>query len=309
MTPLLSICIPTYNRVDFLRQVLDSIVSQDEFTQTDQIQIVISDNCSTDTTPELVKQYIAQYGSKIKYSKTEKNIGFDNFERVMANGDGKFLKLHNDYLLLKPNALSVMLYYIEKYCSEKPILFFRNIPHVPQAVHCETLDDFMKEISFFNTWIACFGMWKTTHDSQTDWFRANKSSLPQTDILCRMLAGGTSALIIYDEIFTLLPVAQKGGYNIAEVFGYNYLQILKKFVEKGALSKSVYRREKKEILLKHINPFYFDIKKEYAFYQTGYFKWLWNDYKYCPYFYIGYLKWMRKKFRAAWKSLFRRKHP
>ena len=51
---LLSICIPTYNRETYLAKTLDSIVNQNIFLSSDDINIVISDNCSTDGTEALV---------------------------------------------------------------------------------------------------------------------------------------------------------------------------------------------------------------------------------------------------------------
>ena len=47
--PLLSICIPTYNRSEQLRRALESLVGQEGFSE---VEVVISDNCSTDGTEE-----------------------------------------------------------------------------------------------------------------------------------------------------------------------------------------------------------------------------------------------------------------
>jgi abequosyltransferase len=59
--PLLSICIPTYNRETYLKRLLDSIVSQKEFTDTDDIEILVDDGPSKDNTTDLVKGYQALY--------------------------------------------------------------------------------------------------------------------------------------------------------------------------------------------------------------------------------------------------------
>jgi abequosyltransferase len=59
--PLLSICIPTYNREKYLRRLLDSIVFQKEFIDTNDVEIVIADNASTDSTEELVNEYTKKY--------------------------------------------------------------------------------------------------------------------------------------------------------------------------------------------------------------------------------------------------------
>lgn len=288
MLPLLSICIPTYNRAEQLKQCLNSIVVQDLFVNTNKIEVVISDNCSTDNTFDIVKEFMDEYPQKIKYFKTEKNIGFDNFEQVLKKGTGLFLKLHNDYLVLNSGALDYIVTTIENNKNKMPVLFFSN--NDKENIICASLNEFICEVSFFNTWIASFGFWKSDFDKKNDWFRYNSSSLPQTDILCRIITKGKNVEIINKHLFESLYVSKKGGYNIAEVFGYNYLNILKKYVSNGNLSVKVYNQEKKNILLKHINPFYFDFNHQYAFTKDGYFKWLMPDYKYHPYFYIAYAK-------------------
>ena len=59
--PLLSICIPTYNRETYLNRLLDSIVRQAEFTDTDDVEIVIDDGPSKDNTEVLVQEYQARF--------------------------------------------------------------------------------------------------------------------------------------------------------------------------------------------------------------------------------------------------------
>ena len=56
--PLVSICCLTYNHVPFIRKCLDGFLMQ----QTDfPIEILIHDDCSTDGTTEIIRQYEAKY--------------------------------------------------------------------------------------------------------------------------------------------------------------------------------------------------------------------------------------------------------
>ncbi len=70
--PILSICIPTWNRRYSLQYTLKSIMDQEEFRSWD-VEIVISDNASTDETEtevwKLCKKYI-----NIKYFRNKENI-------------------------------------------------------------------------------------------------------------------------------------------------------------------------------------------------------------------------------------------
>ena len=54
MKPKITICIPTYNRLNYLNQLLDSIIKQSD---ENYIQIAISDNASIDKTEDLVNEY------------------------------------------------------------------------------------------------------------------------------------------------------------------------------------------------------------------------------------------------------------
>ncbi|MCK9613953.1 MAG: glycosyltransferase [Candidatus Omnitrophica bacterium] len=74
MSLLLSICIPTYNRADFLKRTLYYLLEQIDFEIT---EIIISDNASSDNTEEVIKEYTEHYPC-IKYNRNEKNIGLDD---------------------------------------------------------------------------------------------------------------------------------------------------------------------------------------------------------------------------------------
>lgn len=93
--PLVSIGIPTYNRANSsLPETLKSVLNQDY----PDIEIVISDNCSTDQTEE----YITSINDpRIKYIRQATNIGpTNNYNACLnaATGD-YFLLLHDDDLI------------------------------------------------------------------------------------------------------------------------------------------------------------------------------------------------------------------
>ena len=59
--PLLSICIPTYNRAEYLVGALENIISDPAFDE--RVEIVISDNASTDDTENVVGYFIKLYSN------------------------------------------------------------------------------------------------------------------------------------------------------------------------------------------------------------------------------------------------------
>ena len=56
--PVLSICIPTWNRSSFLRISLDSLFGQLNDIEKEDVEIFISDNCSSDATPNIIEEFI-----------------------------------------------------------------------------------------------------------------------------------------------------------------------------------------------------------------------------------------------------------
>lgn len=283
--PVLSICIPTYNRADLLRQTLDSIVDQPVFRDSDEVQVVISDNGSPDDTPGVAAAYVQAYPGKVVYHRHEPGIPADeNFTSVLARGTGRFLKLHNDNLTVRPGSLDEMLNVIKIMAPEQPVIFFTNgnmnLGNPIEAL--VGLDDFVRRVSYFSTWIGGFGIWREQFAAMSDFGRAAPLQLLQTDVLLRLVASGKRAIVLYSNYFVGLDVPKKGGYNIAQVFGQNYLSLLKPYVAAGQLDDTVFQGEKKTVLLNHIIPYYFGASSHFK--QSGFFQYM-QDYLHDDYFY------------------------
>jgi abequosyltransferase len=113
VTAKLSIAIPTYNGSRYIREALDSIISQlgdiDE-----EVEIVISDNASTDETPEIIREYQNQYPF-IKYFRNEENIGADrNFDLAVKRSTGEYVWLFSDDDKLKQGAIRKVLQVLQE---------------------------------------------------------------------------------------------------------------------------------------------------------------------------------------------------
>ena len=55
--PVLSICIPTYNRAKILDETLFNLTNESVFQETNDVEIVISNNNSPDNTEEVCQKY------------------------------------------------------------------------------------------------------------------------------------------------------------------------------------------------------------------------------------------------------------
>lgn len=103
--PRLSLCIATFNRAAFLAEMLDSIIKQ----VTDECEIVVSDNASTDDTEEVVAT-ISRRFDRVRYVRQSTNEGIDrNFNHAVEVASGEYCWLLPDDDVLKPNAISTVL--------------------------------------------------------------------------------------------------------------------------------------------------------------------------------------------------------
>jgi acetyltransferase-like isoleucine patch superfamily enzyme len=285
--PLLSICIPTFKRAGFLRLTLESITSQAQFRDSDDVEIVISDNCSPDETRAVAEEFVRAFPGKIVYYHHETPVTPDiNFEFVLGKGSGTYLKLHNDNLLFRAGAVDEMLKIIRATQAEKPIIFFTNGNNYTGEMvdTARSFDEFLAKVSYFCTWIGGFGMWRDEFHAIPDIGRLEKLRLVQTDVLFRLLSAGTRAIILYSSYFSGMAVGRKSGYNVAEVFGHNYLALMKPYLASGHLGREAYEAEKQRILIHHTIPYYFDQNNDFD--KSGFLKWM-EDYRDDAYFYAA----------------------
>ena len=107
--PLVSVALPVYNGENYIRQALDSILAQTYHP----LELILSDNGSTDATPSICREYAAR-DSRIRYYGEEKNRGATwNFNRVIDMARGEFFRWasHDDVCApeLLERCLAVML--------------------------------------------------------------------------------------------------------------------------------------------------------------------------------------------------------
>src|SRR5215210_4761461 len=92
--PLISIGMPVYNGEKYLSLAIASIIEQDY----QNIELIISDNASTDKTPEICKAY-QQTDPRIKYYRNQENLGTaKNFKLVfeLSKSDYFMWAAHDD---------------------------------------------------------------------------------------------------------------------------------------------------------------------------------------------------------------------
>lgn len=238
--PLLSICIPTYNRCDILNDTLNTLFLNPEFDKN-RIEVIVSDNCSTDGTRQIVERY-----PLVRYFRNDENIRDKNFSKCLSYAKGDYIRLFNDTLTFKPGALKRMLQRIEENInSEKNLFFYANM-FVNKNCVIEVFSkiEFLKQVSFYSTWIGNFGTWRKSFETLSDKDRYAELLFVQVDWSYRLVEQGKSTIIYFDDMVEVVVPKNKGGYNIFDTFINKYLGIIKR--EK--ISILGYEREKYRLL-------------------------------------------------------------
>ena len=245
--PLLSICIPTYNRCEYLKKSIETIISQKEFSD-ENVEIVISDNCSTDDTEIVCKKYTEQY-ENIKYFKNQENVRDRNFPLVLSKGSGVLLKLCNDTLIFNKDALNDLLHLIRNCQDEKPVIFTSNNNHYPNEITVKSLEDFLNTISYNITWIGGLSIWKEDYNSFGNTYEGCDESLWQVPCLLKYVNKKKNAVVYNKRLFTTQTVAKKNiSYGLYKVFYTNYLGFVKKYINNG-ISRACFDWLEKDLLL------------------------------------------------------------
>ena len=97
MSPKVSICIPTYNRKDYLKETLDSVFAQ---TYTDY-EVVVVDDGSTDGTEEMIKN--SSY--KLRYHRQPNAGDASARNKLIELAEGKYITFIDSDDLLMPDAV------------------------------------------------------------------------------------------------------------------------------------------------------------------------------------------------------------
>ncbi|MFN8250451.1 MAG: glycosyltransferase [Ferruginibacter sp.] len=114
--PLVSIAMCTYNGAKYLAQQLDSLLAQ----TYPAIEIVITDDASTDDTVQILQRYAAKH-SNIRFVVNEKNIGYNkNFEKAIGLCNGAYIAISDQDDIWEREKIEIMM---SQWPGDSPFIF------------------------------------------------------------------------------------------------------------------------------------------------------------------------------------------
>ncbi len=238
---LLSICIPTNGKVEWVIPVIESIYSQG--VDDSQFEVVVTDNGEKNDLCEAVKRY-SNYN--FKYFKTTSS-GFTNQIDAFEKCSGLFCKMLNHRSVMMPGSLEALLELINKYKETKPIIYCAE-GHAKgdEFVECSNTDDFVHSLGVWTSWSCGTGAWKKDLYN----IRGKKIDMmfPHQVFLFGLREEIDSKYIIWNRAYErMLSEEGKGGYNLFNTFGVGFLDLINDLRIKGRITESTFLYVKKEL--------------------------------------------------------------
>ena len=166
---LLTIAIPTYNGAKTIANMLEILLPQCD----ERVEVLISDNASTDNTKLIIDKYIEKY-ENIRYVRNVKNIGPDsNYLQCMKISKGKYTLLLSDDDILIEEKLCIILDFLqsnkdmslvylnakgfhEKYENEQKCIFYDKAIYDGQKIVTYDKQLFMSYAGRMWGFLSCF---------------------------------------------------------------------------------------------------------------------------------------------------------
>ena len=253
MTPLLSICIPTYNRAEILDECLRLLVSNKGFS--DEVEVIISDNCSEDNTQEISLKYVNAY-PHVRYYRNEENIGGErNFLKVLSYANGLYIKLHNDYSAFTEDGLSNLINKIKSVSNEKPLLFLAVNREIGEE-RLVNINELLDNVGINITWIGSYVYDREVFGNLPDVDKRIDSKLMQVDWLVRLMGRESNCLLCHSPYAKNIIEVPRSGVNPFKVFGVNYLDYMNELRIHGMITLDIYLKLKNEAY-SFIRDFYY----------------------------------------------------
>ena len=104
--PEVSVIVPVYNRSKMIKDCIESLIDQKtKFSY----EILLSDDSSTDDTPEVLKEYQRKHRGLIRIFRTKKNVGAGGARNLaIDNAKGKVIAFIDSDCIAEKNWLSTI---------------------------------------------------------------------------------------------------------------------------------------------------------------------------------------------------------
>jgi glycosyltransferase involved in cell wall biosynthesis len=204
--PLVSIGMPVFNGQSHIDEALRSALAQDY----PNLEIIISDNASTDATAEICVKHAA-VDSRIRYDRNPENVGATrNFHLTLAASKGKYFTwLAHDDVLHRTDYVSRMVAFMEQ--APDVVLCGSALDHLDYWEPGSITPEHYPEIAPNRTWREArleFFRWPQPQSYYVVYGVYRRDDLARVPVPRRLVRGRSVALVA--EYDLLLPLIRYG---------------------------------------------------------------------------------------------------
>lgn len=234
----LSVCVPTYNRAALLKEALEALARQGNADIFAEVEVLVSDNASTDATQEVLARFQAEHPALPLHStQHQENVGMDrNILSLVRRARGEYIWIISDDDLLLPGALPKLLGWIRVHpgagafsLNARP---FRYHPEERTAPFLILKQDTQlsgpdEALDCLREWVTFISIMAFRRDlvEGCNYEERIGSTLITSFLFVDVLAAGMSFWVSREPLIAL-RAENSGGYNFFEVFVTNFALLM-----------------------------------------------------------------------------------
>ena len=135
----LTIAVPTYNRLEYLKELLPELLRQCE--PYPEIELFVSDNCTTDGSFPYIQE-LAKHSAQLWFKRNKSNVGGDeNFVRCVESSHGDYVWIFGDDEILCEGAIASIIDILK---SSPVSLLISGIGQGSESLWYGTYADFLR---------------------------------------------------------------------------------------------------------------------------------------------------------------------
>lgn len=263
--PRLTVAIPTYQRLAWLRQSLPLILEQVSTRPAGEVEVIVSDNASTDGSWDYLQAEASRHPS-LRISRNERNLGAEgNFYLLPGKARGRWLWLLGDDDFIVPNALDTILtillsgpdFIALNYAQSDEQMFRKQTArcwHLIDNAETETLADLIEVVphfafGFLSAWVCRREMFLVVQRDVYERFNRWGLSV-MVDRYVGLGRNGRGVVLAEPQMITRKPPLQeyRADFDYFDWFYEGSSQLLEYLYHQGLVSKEVVRRRKGDML-------------------------------------------------------------
>jgi glycosyltransferase involved in cell wall biosynthesis len=271
--------IAVYNHAPYLRKTLESVLEQ---KTNFPFRLLIGDDCSTDGSIEILKEFEKKYPDKIKVIYQPKNLGLDAIERngiiLLKNSTAKYIALlDGDDYWINPNKLQKQVDFLEAKVEFEGVScnVFEKIGDNLNETKNKLIIDF-EDLAKGNPLYTCSVLFRSANLQIPPWF----SKCKMGDWILWLLLASKGPIFNMDDVMCVYRIHGSGTWS-GKSTETNIKDILNAY---EILLKNIKEVKQRKMLAKGANQYYIRLLR--MLYQRRS-----NDFLY----------WFRKSFLFNWK--------